>query len=120
MHTKDSLTLSQVRQVDMYLTVETSGTQQSLVEHVHTVCGSQHNHTAVGTEAVHLGKQSVQRVFTFIIATHSRVLASGTSNGINLINEDDAGSFLLGLAEHVAHTACTHTYEHLNKVGTTH
>ena len=53
------LTLVQVGQIQMYLTVKTSCTQQGLVQNVHTVGGSQDYDTAVGAESVHLCEQLV-------------------------------------------------------------
>ena len=41
-----------------------------------------------------------------------------TTDGIDLVNEDDAGCVFLGLLEHVAYTGGTDTDEHLHKIGT--
>ena len=42
---EDGLSLSQVGQVYVYLTVETACTEQCLVEHVYSVGGSEHDNT---------------------------------------------------------------------------
>jgi thiamine phosphate synthase YjbQ (UPF0047 family) len=94
----------QVGQVYMYLTVETSCTQQRLVEHIHTVGGCEDDDTAVGAESVHLGEQLVQCVFSFVVAAHGGILAAGTAHGIYFVDEDDARSFLFRLFEQVAYT----------------
>ena len=104
----------------MNLTVEASGTQQGRVEHVGTVGSCQCDDAAIGSEAVHLRQQGVQRVLTLIIAAHGRVLGTGTSHGIDFIDEDDARCLLLSLLEQVTHTAGTHADEHLHEIGTRH
>ena len=89
MYLEDGFSFTQVGQVDIDLTVETSGTQQSRVEHIGTVRGCEDDHTAVGAEAVHLGEQGIQGVLTFIVTAHGGVLRTGSSHSINLIDEDD-------------------------------
>ena len=64
------LALCKVGQVDAYLAVETSGTQQSFVEHVYTVGGCKDDDTAIGAESVHLCKQGVERVLALVVASH--------------------------------------------------
>ena len=120
MHLEYRLALVEVRQVNADLPVETTGSEQCLVEHVGTVCGSQHYDSAVGAETVHLGEQCVEGALPLVVAAHRRVLAARTSHGIDFVDEYDAGSLLLGLAEEVADAACAHTYEHLHEVGTAH
>ena len=118
MHAKYFFTFVQVGQIHVYLTVKTSCTEQCLVEYVYTVGSSKYNHTAIGTEAVHFCQQLVQCVFAFVISSHCRVLATGTSYGINLINKDDTGSFFFSLFKQVANTGCTYTHKHFHEVGT--
>ena len=118
MYAKYFFTFVQVGQVYMYLTVETSGTKQRLIQYVYTVGRCQNDNTTVGTETVHLCQQLVQRVLTFIISTHCRILSTCTSHGINLINKDDTGSLFLCLLEQVADTGCTYTHEHFHEVRT--
>ena len=120
MHLEDSLAFVEVGQVHAYLPVEASGAQQSLVEHVGAVGGGEYDHAAVCAKAVHLGKQGVERALAFVVAAHVRALAAGAPHGVNLVDEYYAGSFLLGLAEEVAHAACPHADEHLHEVGTAH
>src|SRR5690348_4642707 len=38
------------------------------------------------------------------------------ANGVDLVDEDDAGGGLLGLIEHIAHTGCADADEHLDEV----
>ncbi len=114
------LTLIEVWQVDMYLTVETTSTHQGGVKHVGTVGGSKGDDTTVGTEAIHLCQQGVQRILTLVITSHGRILGAGSSDSIYLIDEDDTGSLRLCLLEQVTYTTGSHSHEHLHEVGTTH
>ena len=59
--------LLKIRKIDMNLTVETSGTKQCLVEDVRTVGCREYDDTGIGVESVHLGKQLVQSVLSFVI-----------------------------------------------------
>ena len=110
----------QVWQFDMDLAVEAPGTQECLVQNIGTVRGSQDDDAAVRTETVHLRQELVQRILPFVIGTHIRILATGTSHGIYLVNKDDTRCFFLRLTEQVTHAAGTHTDEHLDKVATRH
>ena len=114
------LALWQVWQVNVYLAVKSSGTQQSLVEHVGTVGSCKNDHAAVGSEAVHLDEQGVERVLALVVAAHRRVLCAGTAHGVDLVDEYYTWSLLLGLAEEIAHAACSHAHEHLDEVATAH
>ncbi len=120
MHLEDSLALIEVGQVHANLAVETPGAEQSLVEHVGAVGGGEDNHAAVCAEAVHLGEQGVERALALVVAAHLLTVAAGAPHGVDLVDEYDAGSFLLGLTEEVAHAARAHADEHLHEIGTAH
>ena len=53
----------------------------------------------IGLEAVHLRQKLVQRIFALVVARESGVLAAGAADGVDLVDEDDAGSLLLGLLQ---------------------
>ena len=118
MYSEYLLTLVQVGQFHVNLTVETSGTKQRLIQDVGTVRGGQDDNTAVGAETVHFRKQLVQRVFTFIVAVHVYIFATGTADGIDLVDEYDTRSFLFCLAEQVTYAGSTYADEHFNEVRT--
>ncbi len=59
MHFKDGDTVGKIRQIDVNLTVETPGAQQSFVEYVGAVSSGKNNHAAVAAETIHLCKQLV-------------------------------------------------------------
>ena len=66
-HLEDFLPFVQVRELDVYLAVETACPHQGLVQNVGAVGGRKYDDTGVGTEAIHFGKKLVQSVFTLVI-----------------------------------------------------
>ena len=117
---EDGYALGKFRKVHVNLSVEAAGTEKRGVENFHAVRGSQYDDTRVCAESVHFSKQLVERVLAFVVAAHRGIFAAGASNGVNLVDEDDAGRFRLCLLEEIAHAACAHADEHLYKVGTCH
>ena len=107
-----------VGQADVDLAVETAGSHERLVQNIDAVGGRQHDHARIGLEAVHLGKQLVERVLPLVVARKSGVLAAGATDRVDLVDEDDAGRLLLGLLEQIAHARSTHADEHLHEVRT--
>ena len=118
MHLEDLLALLDIGQAHLDLTIEASGTHQRLIQNIGSVRSRQDDHAGIGLEAVHLRKQLVERIFTFVVARESGILATGTTDGVDLVDKDNAGGLLLGLLKEVAHTRCTHTDKHLDKVRT--
>ena len=95
--------------------VKTAGTQQGLVENLGPVGGGQAHDALGGLEAVNLVKQLIQCLFLLGVGAHPGV--AGAAHGVDLVDEDDAGSHLLGFLKEVADAACAHAHEHLHKVG---
>ena len=111
------LALVDVGQPHLNLAVEPSGTRQRLVQNVDPVGGSQHDDARVGLEAVHLGQQLVERILALVVAREAGILAARPADGVDFVDEDDAGGLLLGLLEEVTHARSTHAHEHLHEVG---
>ena len=116
MNLKDGLTTFEVREFHDDTTVETTRTQQGLIQTLGSVRGGKDDDTLRGIEAIHLREQLVQRLFTLIIA-HGRVTA--LADGINLIYEDDTRCLLRSLTEEVTDFRGTHTDKHLYELRTT-
>ena len=102
----------------MYLSVKASGAEQRLVEYIYAIGGGQDDNTAIRAESVHLRQQLVERALAFVVTAHGGSLGTCPSHGVYLINEDDAGRLLLGLAEEIAYARRAHAHKHLYKVGT--
>jgi hypothetical protein len=114
---EDFLAADDVRIADGDLAVKTAGTQQRRVEHVRTVRRRHDDDAFVGFEAVHLDEQLVQRLLALVIAA-AEAGAARAADGIDLVDEDDAGRGALRLFEHVAHAACADADEHFDEVRT--
>ena len=98
------------------LAVEAARTQQSRIEHVGPVGGGDQDDAFIGLEAVHLDQQLVQRLLALVVAA-AEARAAVAADGVDLVDEDDAGRVLLGLLEHVAHAAGADADEHFDEVG---
>ena len=115
-HAQDLGAALEVGRLDADLTVEAAGAQQRGIEHVGTVRGGDEDDAAADVEAVHLDEQLVERLLALVVAaTHAG--AAVASDGVDLVDEDDGRSVLLGLLEEVAHAARADTDEHLDEVG---
>ena len=98
------------------LAVEAAGPQQRGIEHVGPVGGGDQDDAFVGLEAVHLDQQLVQRLLALVVAA-AQAGAAMAADGVDFVDEHDAGRVLLGLLEHVAHAARADAHEHLDEVG---
>ena len=117
MHLENLLAAADIGQRHHHLAVETAGAQQRRIEHVGTVGGGDDDHADVGLEAVHLDQQLVQRLLALVVAAAEAGAALAT-DGVDFVDEDDAGRGLLGLLEHVAHARRADADEHFDEVGT--
>ena len=66
-------------------------------------------------EAVHLDQELVQRLLALVVAA-AEPRAAVPADGVDLVDEDDAGGVLLALLEEVAHAAGADADEHLDEV----
>ena len=116
MDAQDLLAARDIRVRHHDLAVEAAGTQQRRVEHVGPVGRGDDDDALVRLEAVHLDQELVQRLLALVIAA-AEAGAAMTADGVDFVDEDDAGRVLLGLLEHVAHAARADADEHLDEVG---
>ena len=106
-----------VRNADDDLPVESARSQKRRVQYVRTVRRCQDDDAGVLRESIHLDKQLVERLLTFVMAA-AKSGATFPSYRIDLIDEDDARRVLLRLLEQVTDTGCADTDEHLHEVRT--
>ena len=106
----------EIRQRHHDLTVKATRTDERGIEHILTVRRGDDDHAIAGREAVHLDQNRVERLFTLVVSAGGETTAAATADGIDFIQEDDAGRRVLGLLEEVAHAACAHADEHLHEV----
>lgn len=114
---EDLLSALEVGRVHADLTVEATGAQKRGVEDVGTVGRRDHDDVRVRVEAVHLDQHLVEGLLALIVAA-AHTGAAVTADGVDLVDEDDGGRILLGLAEEVAHARGADADEHLDEVGT--
>jgi hypothetical protein len=116
-HLENLLAAADIRQPDHHLAVETARAQQRRVEHIGPVGGGDHDHAVVDLEAVHLDQQLVEGLLALVV-TAAEAGATMATDGVDLVDEDDARRLLLGLVEHVAHPRRADADEHLDEIGT--
>ena len=116
MDAKDFRPALDVRQRHHDLAVEAARTGQGGVENVGAVGRGDHDHLVVRVEAVHLDENRVERLLPLIVAAADEAGAALAADGVDFIEEDDAGRVVLGLLEQVAHTGGADADEHLDEV----
>ena len=100
-----------------YAAVETARAQQRGIEHVGAVGGGDQDDAFVRFEAVHLDQQLVEGLFAFVVSA-AEAGAAMAADGVDFIDEDDAGGVLLALLEEVADAAGADADEHFHEVRT--
>ncbi len=112
---QDRLAAAHVRPVEHHAAVEAAGAQQRRVEDVGAVGGRHDDDVGVGVEAVHLDQHLVEGLLALVVAA-AQAGAALAADGVDLVDEDDAGRVALGLVEQVAHAAGAHADEHLDEL----
>ena len=116
-HVQDLQPTYLVWPVHQHLAVEAAGAQQGRVEDLGTVGGGKQHHALAGVEAVELGEQLVQRLLLLVMAAAHAPGDAGPAQGVELVDEDDAGLGLARLLEQVTHPRGTDADEHLDELG---
>ena len=98
-----------------YAPVETARPQQRRIENIGAIGGRHQNDAFISVETVHLHQQLVQRLLALVVSA-AEACAAVTSYGVNLVNEDDAGSGLFTLLEQITDAARADADEHLDEV----
>ena len=95
---EDRLAAADVGQPHMDLPVESARAQEGRIEHVDPVGGADHDHAGGGVEAVHLDEKLVEGSLEFPVGRRSAAAALA-ADGVDLVDEDQAGRTLAGLLE---------------------
>src|SRR5579859_2844919 len=114
-YTQNFFASANVRTRNYDAAVKTAGAKQRGVENVRTVGGGDQDHALVGFEAVHFNEQLIESLLALVVSS-TQASAAVASDGINFVDEDDAGSVLLTLLEQIADAACSNADEHFDKV----
>ena len=103
--------------IDGDVAIEAAGAQQGRIEDVGAVGGGQHDHGFGLAEAIHLAEDLIERLFALVVAP-AEAGAADAADGVDFVDEQNAGvSFLSGF-EHIADAAGADADEHLNELGT--
>ena len=116
MDRKDLGSSFEIRERNAHRPVESTGTREGGVEDVSSVGRGNHDDLVGGVEAIHLHQNRVERLFPFIMPTRGGPATPATTDGVDFVEEDDAGRILFGLLEEVADPAGADADEHLDKV----
>ena len=118
MDLEDGLAPLHVGLVHHHLAVEASRAEKGRVEHLGAIGGGHDDHALGGVEAVHLREELIEGLLALVVAAReARGARPALPNGVELVDEDDAGRLLLGLLEQVAHPGGAHPHEHLHELG---
>ena len=108
----------QIRLVNHDLAVEAPGPQQGLVKDFRAVGGRQHHHPLAGVKTVDFHQQLVQGLLPLVVAAHGQGAAALPADGIQLINENNAGSLFAGLIKKVPHPGRPDADKHFDEFRT--
>ena len=115
MELEDGLTAGQIGKLDGDAAVKAARAQKRRVKRVRAVRCREHDDALVVIEAVHLGEELVQGLLALVVGREA--LVTPLANGIDLVDEDDAGRLLVRLLEEVAYLGGTSAHEHLDELG---
>jgi hypothetical protein len=113
-HFQDFATASAVRAVNQHLSVKPSRTQQCGIEHLWAIGGSDQDYAGAGIKAIQLGEKLIKRLLLFIIAAE-RARHAAAPQGVQFVNEDNAGRRSSGLFEQISDPRSAHPDEHLDE-----
>src|SRR5882757_2147434 len=102
MHLEDSETSGRRRALDDDPAIEPTRAQERWVEHVGAVRRRENDREIAAGEAVHLRQKLVQGLLALVVAA-TEARSSHTTDGVDLVDEDDRRSGLLRLVEQLAH-----------------
>src|SRR5215831_8208275 len=98
-----------------HLTIETAGAQEGGIEDFRAVRRCQNDDALVGVKAIHFRQQLVQGLLALVVVLQGAD-AARLAHGIQLINKDDTGGFLLRLLEQIPYSRRADPDKHLDKV----
>jgi len=98
MHLQNTLAPFDVRTRNNHTAIEPTRAQQSGIQNIGPIGGSNQNHAFIGFKPVHFHQQLVERLLALIVPA-AKTGAAMSAHGIDLIDKDDAWSILFSLNE---------------------
>ena len=115
MHAENGLPTLHIRVADHHLAVEPPGTEECGIEDVLPVRGGDDDDARLWLEAIHLDEQLIQRLLALLVA--EGVAAAAPADGVELIDEHDAGPMTARVAEQAPDPGRSDAGVHLDEVG---
>ena len=112
---EDLLAIFESRETDRDSTIESSWTQECLIEDIRAIGRCHDDDIGIIIESIHLREDLIERLFTLIMAT-TDTRASLLSDSIDLIDKYDRRRFLTSLLKEVSYTRGSDTDEHLDEL----
>ena len=109
MYLQDRYSSLQIRLIYNDTSVKSSGTQQCLIQNLRSVGCTKHQDSFGGIKAIHFRKELVQCLFSFFVAT-AIFAVTASSDGIYLIDENNAGGILGCFLKQISYSGSTYTY----------
>ena len=113
---EDRLAALEIGVADRHLTIEPARPEQRGIEDVLAVGRRDDDDALVVFEAIHLDEELVERLLALFVA--ERVAAAAASDGVELVDEDDAGLVAAGVAEQASDPRGADAGIHLDEIGT--
>src|SRR5262249_31429284 len=107
MDPENSLTAINIGCIDDHLSVKTARTQERTVKHVRPIGRGKHDYASVCGDPVHFHQQLIKGLLALVVDC-AHVDAALPANGIQFIDENDAGCFNFGLLEEITDTSGAH------------
>src|SRR2546423_3730620 len=105
-----------VGKIDGDLAIKTARAEQSRIENIGAVGGSDDNDAFLGIEPVHLDEQGIEGLLAFVVATADAVAAMAADR-VNFVDENNAGRRFLSLLKHIADATGADADKHLDEIG---
>ncbi len=106
----------QVWPVYQDMAIEPSRPEQCRIQYFRPIGRRHDDDPFPGIKPIHLRKELVEGLLPLIMAAANRTNSPGFSQSIQLVNENDAGSLLLGLGKEVPDPSSPNTHEHLHEI----
>ena len=106
----------EIRPVHNNPPVEAARTKQRGIQHLRPVRRRQNQKSLRGVKSVHFREELIQRLLPLVISAEPAAV-SRLADGVNLIDEDDAGGVLLRLLKKITDPARADADKHLDKFG---
>lgn len=117
MHHEYLLPALYIRQINLNKPIKSSRTGESWIQDIFLVSSSKDNHIWIRLKTIHLDKQLIQCVISFVIAS-TKASRSFLPDCIDLVNEDNGWGCFSGLCEQIAHPLSTNSYIHFDELTT--